>query len=58
MYAIRSYYGGVLWGLIPTILFFLVAFLCYRKSLPLSVVLIASFAAWAVAAAIHQWWLR
>jgi len=54
----QQFTRGVLWGLIPTILFFLVAFLCYRKSLPLSVVLIASFAAWAVAAAIHQWWLR
>ena len=54
----QQFTRGVLWGLIPTSLFFLVAFLCYRKSLPLPVVLTASFAVWAVAAVIHQWWLR
>jgi len=49
---------GVLWGLVPTILFFLVAFLCYRKNLPLPIVLTASFSVWTVAAVLHQWWLR
>ena len=49
---------GVLWGLVPTILFFLTAFLCYRKGLSLAVVLAASFAVWAMAAVVHQWWLR
>ena len=54
----QQFSRGVLWGLLPTSLFFLVAFLCYRKSLPLPVVLSASFAAWAIAAVLHQWWLR
>ena len=54
----QQFTRGVLWGLVPTILFFLVAFLCYRKNLPLPVVLTASFSVWAVAAVLHQWWLR
>lgn len=57
-HTMQQFTRGVLWGLLPTILFFLVAFLCYRKSLPLAVVLAASFSVWALAAAVHQWWLR
>jgi uncharacterized membrane protein (GlpM family) len=49
---------GALWGLLPTILFFLVAFLCYRKGLALPLVLATSFTAWLVAAALHQWLLK
>jgi uncharacterized membrane protein (GlpM family) len=54
----QQFTRGALWGLLPTILFFLVALFCYRKNLPLPVVLTASFAAWALAALVHQWWLR
>ena len=54
----QQFTRGVLWGLVPTILFFLTAFLCYRKGLSLAVVLAASFAVWAMAAVVHQWWLR
>jgi len=49
---------GALWGIIPSILFFFVAFICFRKQLPLSYVLTISFAAWLGAALIHQWILR
>lgn len=49
---------GALWGLLPTILFFLVAWFCFRKGLPLPLVLAASFGAWLIAAALHQWALR
>jgi uncharacterized membrane protein (GlpM family) len=49
---------GALWGLLPTILFFVVAWLCFRKGLPLPLVLAASFGAWLIAAALHQWALR
>jgi uncharacterized membrane protein (GlpM family) len=49
---------GALWGLVPTILFFLVAWLCFRKGLPLPAVLAASFGAWLGAALVHQWVLR
>jgi len=49
---------GVLLGLIPTALFFCTAFICYKKDLPLPIVLSASFAAWLAAALVHQWILK
>ncbi len=55
---LTEYTRGVLWGIIPTVLFFLAAYACFRKELPFSVVLAASFAVWLVAAGVHQWLLR
>lgn len=54
----QQFTKGALWGLLPTILFFLVAWLCFRKGFPLPVTMATSFAAWLVAALIHQWALR
>lgn len=54
----QSFSRGAFWGLLPTLLFFLVAFLCFRKECSLSTVLIASFAAWGVGALVHQWLLK
>lgn len=54
----QQFTRGALWGLLPTTLFFLVAFLCFRKGLPLAMTMAASFSAWLVAALIHQWTLR
>jgi len=53
-----EYTKGALWGILPSILFFLVAFLCFQKKLPLWIVLCASFAVWFIAAFIHQWLLK
>jgi uncharacterized membrane protein (GlpM family) len=53
-----DYTKGALWGIVPSILFFLVAFVCFQKHLPLWIVLCASFTVWLVAAFIHQWLLR
>jgi uncharacterized membrane protein (GlpM family) len=53
-----AYTKGVLWGIVPTVLFFLVAFLCFHKHLPLGIVLCAGFAVWLVAAFVHQWLLK
>lgn len=49
---------GALFGLLPTLLFFLTAFVCFKKHLTLPMVLAASFGAWLAAAAIHQWLLK
>jgi uncharacterized membrane protein (GlpM family) len=54
----QQFTRGALWGLLPTILFFLVACLGFRKGLPLPLVLAASFGVWLVAALIHQWALK
>lgn len=49
-----DYTRGAFWGTLPSIAFFLVAFLCFRRQLPLWLVLAFSFAVWLTAAAIHQ----
>jgi uncharacterized membrane protein (GlpM family) len=54
----QQFTRGALWGLLPTMLFFLVAFLCYRKGLPLPLVLAASSGTWLAAALAHQWALK
>jgi len=53
-----AYTKGALWGIVPSILFFLVAFVCFQKQLPLWIVLCASFAVWVFAAFLHQWLLK
>ena len=52
-----SYTKAALLGIIPSILFFVVAYLCFRKHLGLWLVLGASFAAWLLAAGVHFWLL-
>jgi uncharacterized membrane protein (GlpM family) len=54
----QQFTWGALWGLLPTVLFFLVAFISFRKGLPLPMALAASFGAWLAAALVHQWALR
>ncbi len=53
-----EYTKGALWGIVPSIMFFLVAFICFRRHLPLWIVLCASFAVWIIGAFVHQWLLR
>ena len=55
---LEKYTGGVLWGILPTIVFFAVAFLCFRREISFPLTLSFSFAAWLAGAAIHQWLLR
>jgi len=52
-----DYCRGAIWGILPSVLFFLAAFLCFRKQMPLWIVLCASFAVWIGAAIAHQWLL-
>ncbi len=54
----QSFTKGALWGILPSILFYLVAFFCFKRSLPLPVVLVASFGVWLCAAVVHQWILK
>ncbi|MEW6077815.1 MAG: DUF3147 family protein [Thermodesulfobacteriota bacterium] len=49
---------GALWGILPSILFFLMAFVCFRSRLSLPVVLAASFGVWLAGAFVHQWLLK
>ena len=56
--ALLQFTKGALRGIVPGILFFLVAFLCFKKELSLPLVLAASFGVWLVAAFVHQWVLK
>ena len=49
---------GALWGILPSILFFLTAFFCFKKQLSLPIVLVSSFGVWLAGALIHQWILK
>ena len=53
-----NYTRGALWGILPSILFFFVAFLCFGKHLSLPVVLSAGFGVWLIGAFCHQWLLK
>lgn len=54
----QEFTKGALWGILPSILFFFVAFVCLKKQLPLPLVLVSSFGVWVVAAFLHQWILK
>ncbi len=54
----QAFAKGALGGIIPSILFFFVAMLCFRKNVPLPGVLTMSFGVWFMAALIHQWLIR
>ena len=54
----KDFSKGALWGFIPSLMFYLTAFFCFRKQLPLSVTLISSLGVWFAAAVIHQLLLR
>jgi len=54
----QAFTKGALWGILPSILFFLVALLCFKKQVSLPGVLASSFGVWLLAAAVHQWMTR
>jgi uncharacterized membrane protein (GlpM family) len=54
----QNFTRGAIWGILPSILFFLVAFYCFKRNFSLPIVLVLSFTAWTVAAIIHQWLLK
>lgn len=54
----QDFTRGAIWGILPSILFFLVALYCFKRGFPLSIVLILSFTAWIATAIIHQWLLK
>ena len=53
-----QYARGAFWGIIPSMLFFLVLTICLRRELPLPEVLCAGFAVWLAGALVHQWLLK
>jgi len=53
-----NYAKGALLGILPSILFFVIAFFCFKKHLALPLVLSASFTVWLLTAFLHQWFFR
>jgi uncharacterized membrane protein (GlpM family) len=53
-----GYVKGALWGILPSILFFIVAYLCFRKQLSFPIVLLSSFGVWLIGAFFHQLLLK
>ncbi len=55
---LSRYTSGALWGILPSILFYGAAYFCFRRRLPLWLVLNVSFGVWLAAAVVHQLLLR
>jgi F0F1-type ATP synthase assembly protein I len=55
---LQEYTEGVLWGIIPTILFFGAVLVGLHRGWSLSAVLGAGFAVWLAGALVHQYLLR
>ena len=53
-----DYTRGVLWGILPTVGFFVAALLCMRKGVGLPVVLAVAGVVWLGGALLHQYLLR
>jgi F0F1-type ATP synthase assembly protein I len=49
---------GALWGILPSILFFLAALFCLKKGMPLPAVLGWGFGAWLAGALVHHWLVK
>ena len=54
----QNFTKGAIWGILPSILFFVVALFCFKRHLSLSVTLSASFGIWIAAAFVQQWLIR
>ena len=54
----QSFTKGALWGILPSILFYLAAFFCLKKEMSLTAVLGWGFGAWLAGALIHYWVLK
>jgi hypothetical protein len=53
-----EYTRGAFWGIIPSLLFFGVLYVCFRRQLPIFVVLSLGFGVWLLGALLHQWLLK
>jgi uncharacterized membrane protein (GlpM family) len=54
----KEYTKGALWGILPSILFYVAALWGFSKQFSLPVILGMSFAVWIVSALCHQWLMK
>jgi len=55
---LTEYTKGVLWGILPTVFFFVAVYLSFRRQAPLSLALALGFGVWLAGALIHHWLVR
>ncbi len=53
-----DYTIGAVYGILPSMFFFVAAFYSFKKGFSLPLTLLASFGVWFVGAIIHQWALK
>lgn len=58
MTTLTEYTKGALFGVFPSIMFYLVAWMCFRRGMSLSGALGAGFGVWIIGAFIHQIFLK
>lgn len=51
----EDYTKAALWGILPSILFFIVAYICFRNHCSVGVAVGAGFSTWLIGAFVHQW---
>jgi uncharacterized membrane protein (GlpM family) len=54
----EGYTKGAIWGIIPSILFFVAAYFCFKRGLSLQLVIIIGFSVWILGAALHSYLLK
>ena len=57
-HTLTAYVRGVLWGVIPTAVFFAAALISLKRGMPLGTALAISSASWLCAAMVHQLLVR
>ncbi len=55
---VQVFAKSAFWGILPTMLFFLAAFICFRRHYSLPATLVISFLAWGAAALVHHMILK
>ena len=55
---LSAYTRGVLWGIVPTVLFFTALYLSLRRELPFFLAVVAGFGVWLIGAFVHQWLVK
>lgn len=55
---IAGYATGAAFGVLPSLLFFVSAMICFKRDLPFAITLVISFAIWSAGAIVHQLILR
>jgi uncharacterized membrane protein (GlpM family) len=53
----EDYTRAALWGILPSVLFFVAAYICFLNHYSVGVALGAGFSMWLIGAFVHQWLL-